>query len=255
MDSKSMDPYGQALLDFHNGGPSATITVHRDDGYVSPLPAAVFFRKPAGFSDIEKDAIELCTGDVLDIGAGTGCHSLALQERGANILAIEISPQAAEIMKQRGVAKTRLVNVYELHGGPYDTLLMMMHGIGMVETLSGLDRFLRHARTLVKEDGRLLLDSLDVRRTDDPKHRAYQEANRRAGRYFGEIRMQFEYKGVRGPLFGWLHVDAETLADHAGPAGWECRIIRQQEDGNYLAQLSAKSGSISRGAKPRGALP
>jgi len=118
---------------------------------------------------------------------------------------------------------------------------MLLHGIGMVETLSGLGRFLRHARNLVKEQGQLLLDSLDVRRTDDPKHLAYQDTNRRAGRYFGEIRMQFEYKGQRGPLFGWLHVDAETLADHAGPAGWQCQMIHQQEDGNYLAQLSGRT--------------
>jgi 2-polyprenyl-3-methyl-5-hydroxy-6-metoxy-1,4-benzoquinol methylase len=238
METKSMDPYGQALLDFYNGEASAVITVHRDDGYASPLPAAVFFRKPSEFSEIEQTAVSLCQGDVLDIGAGTGCHSLALQERGAKVQAIDISPQAVEILTKRGVANARLADVFSLSGERFDTLLMMMHGIGMVETLAGLDRFLRHAHTLLKPNGRLLCDALDVRRASDPRHLAYHEANRQAGRYFGEIRMRFEYKGQRGPLFGWLHVDAETLADHAGQAGWECRIVHPQEDGNYLAQLT-----------------
>jgi SAM-dependent methyltransferase len=232
-----MDPYGQALRDFQNGDASATITVRRHDGFVSPLPAAVFFRKEAEFSQLEQKALALCRDRILDIGAGTGCHSLALQERGAKVQAIDISPQAIEILTKRGVANARLMDVFNLSGERFDTLLMMMHGIGMVETLSGLDRFLRHAKTMVSPGGQLLFDTLDVRRTTHPQHLAFQDANRKAGRYFGEIRLRFEYKGQRGPLFGWLHVDAKTLAGHAEQAGWECRIIHQQEDGNYLAQL------------------
>jgi SAM-dependent methyltransferase len=238
MEAKSMDPYGQALRDFQNGDASATITVHRDDGADNPLPAAVFFRKPAEFSEIERMAAALCQGEVLDIGAGTGIHSLALQARGLHVTAIDISPQAVEIMTERGVANARLMDVFRLSGKRFDTLLMMMHGIGMAETLAGLDRFLHHTLPLAKSNGRLLLDSLDVRKTDDPRHLAYHAANRRAGRYFGEIRMQFEYKGQRGPLFGWLHVDAKTLAEHAAQAGWECQVARMQTDGNYLAQLT-----------------
>jgi hypothetical protein len=114
---------------------------------------------------------------------------------------------------------------------------MTLYGIGMVETLSGFDRFLSHAKKPAAPGGQLILDSFDVRRTYDPRHLAYQEANRKAGRYFGDIRMRFEYQDLQGPLVGWLHVDAETLADHAGQAGWECRILHPQEDGNYLAQL------------------
>jgi hypothetical protein len=83
-----------------------------------------------------------------------------------------------------------------------------------------------------------LFDSLDVRCTDNPTHLAYQEANRRAGRYFGEFRMQFEYQGKTGPLFGWLHVDPKTLADHAGRTGWACEVAFREDGGNYLARLT-----------------
>jgi SAM-dependent methyltransferase len=238
MDEKSMDPYGEALLDFYKGDLSAKVVVHRDDGWAEPLPVSVFFRTPPEFSPLEQTASNLCRGYVLDVGAGTGCHSLALQERGLKVMAIDISPQAVEIMSKRGIAETRRIDVYEFSGGCFDTLLLMLHGIGMVETISGLDRFLHHAHKLVAPGGQIVFDSLDVRRTADPRHLGFQEANRQAGRYFGEIRMQFEYKGRTGPLFGWLHVDPETLADHAGKAGWECRVVSREENGNYLAQLT-----------------
>ena len=113
----------------------------------------------------------------------------------------------------------------------------MMHGIGMVQDLTGLDRFLEHAHSLLKPSGQILLDSLDVRGTDDPVHLAYQESNRRAGRYVGEIRMCFAYKGKGGPLFGWLHVDPETLTAHAERIGWACQVVCQEDNGDFLARL------------------
>ncbi len=237
MDTEAMAPFGQALVDFYNGNELATLQIHRDDGLTDDLPASIFFREPAGFSPLEQTAMALCRGHVLDIGAGTGCHSLALQKRGLKVLAIDVSPQAVEIMSNLGVKECQQADIFEFHKDRFDTLLMMMHGIGMVQDLSGLDRFLGHAHTILKPDGRIILDSLDVRGTDDPRHLAYQEAIRQAGRYIGEIRMSFEYKGQTGPLFGWLHVDPETLMSHAERMGWSCQVVGQDGE-DYLAQLN-----------------
>jgi hypothetical protein len=115
---------------------------------------------------------------------------------------------------------------------------MLGHGIGMVEDLQGLSRFLRHAGELTAAGGRILVHSLDVRRTDDRAHLAFHDTLRRAGRYIGETRIRFEYQGARGPYCGWLHVDGETLGDCAARAGWECAIISDQEAGDYLACLT-----------------
>jgi SAM-dependent methyltransferase len=238
MDTSAMDPYGQSLLDYFRGDHSAGVLIHRDDGLTDELPASIFFRKPEDFSPLERAALALCRGAVLDVGAGTGCHSLALQERGIDVFAIDISPLAIEILSSRGVRQYQLADVFKLQHEPFDTLLMMMHGIGMVGDLPGLDRYLQHARTLLKPDGQLLFDSLDVRCTDNPRHLAYQEANRQAGRYFGQIRMCFEYKWQTGAFFNWLHVDPQTLAEHAQRSGWRCQVTWQGDDGNYLAQLT-----------------
>jgi SAM-dependent methyltransferase len=238
MNPKAMEPYGRSLLDFFNGDSSAQVVIHRDDGHADDLLAGVFFREPSDFSSIDQAALALCKGYVLDIGAGTGCHSLALQDRGTRVLAIDVSPQALEVLSKRGVEECHHTDVFEFRGGPFDTLLLMMHGIGMVQDLAGLDGFLDHAHTLLKPDGQILFDSLDVRCTDTPVHLAYQQANRRAGRYFGQIRLRFEYQGQMGPPFGWLHVDPKTLVEHAERKGWSCRVVCREDNGDYLAQLT-----------------
>jgi SAM-dependent methyltransferase len=215
--------------------------VRRDDGNVSEMPVDVFFRQFPDFSTLERAALALCWGHVLDVGAGTGCHSLALQEQGFQVMAIDVSPHAVMIIRAHGVRHVECVDVFDVKIAgeqTFDTLLLMLHGIGMVETLAGLDRFLHHARGLLSPDGQILCGSLDVRVSADPVNTAYHEANRQAGRYVGEIRMSFEYREHAGPVCGWLHVDAETLALHARQAGWDCRVAYRDANGDYLAQLT-----------------
>lgn len=238
MDSKSYKPYGLALLDCFNGDTSAKVMICRDDGAKREHLLREYFRQASDFLPMEKTALHLCRGRILDVGAGAGPHSLVLQDQGQYVCAIDISPEACEIMRRRGVKDVRCVDIRDFEAEPFDTVLILGRGIGMVETLPGLDRFLNDVHKLVNPGGQILLNSYDVRYMAGVKHLAYQKANRQAGRYIGESRSQFEYKGQRGPFWGWLHVDLETLAGHALKAAWSCEVIIQEEDGNYLAQLS-----------------
>jgi SAM-dependent methyltransferase len=238
MDPYAMIPHGLALLAYFRGEASAQLVIRRDDGVEAAVPVSQFFRPPAEFSPLEVAALERCRGHVLDIGAGTGLHSLALLSQGRAVTAIDISPQAVEIMARRSLPDVHCADIFEFQGGPFDTLLMLGHGIGMVEDLPGLSRFLGHAHRLTRTDGHVLLDSQDVRQTADPRHVAYHEANRRAGRYLGEIRLQLEYAGQAGPSCRWLHVDPETLRKQSELAGWQCEIILELDSGDYLAGLT-----------------
>jgi 2-polyprenyl-3-methyl-5-hydroxy-6-metoxy-1,4-benzoquinol methylase len=235
-----MEPFGRALLAYLEGESGAEIILRRDDGKEGAIPAAFFFREESGFSQIERAATELGEGRVLDIGAGAGSLSVVLQRKGHLVTALDISPEAVAVTRRRGVSDVLCADILAFEGGPFDTLLMMGHGIGMVETVEGLTRFLVRARSLLAVNGRLLVDSLDVRVTDDPENLAYQEANRSAGRYIGEIRMQFEFQGRKGSFCGWLQVDADTLSEHAGSAGWRCEVVHRGENGDYLARLLRK---------------
>ena len=237
MRTEPMEPYGRALLDYNRGKAEATLIIQRDDGLVSELPIASFFREPPEFFDLERIALDNCRGPVLDAGAGAGCHSLVLQERGITVTAIDIASQAVEIMSDRGVIDARQADAMTFTGGPFATILILGRSIGMVGTLSGLDRYLLHARSLLEPDGQIILNSLDVRQTSDPVHLAYQEANRQAGRYEGEIRFRFEYDGCRSDMFSLLHVDAQTLAEKAGKAGFVCKILYEDQNGDYLVRL------------------
>jgi SAM-dependent methyltransferase len=160
-----------------------------------------------------------------------------LQNKGLNVVAIDISPEAVEVIKKNGIKNAECIDVYEFKGQKFDTLLMLMHGIGMTENLVGLNRFLNHAHSLINPNGQLLFDSLDVRTDPDLD---YQKRNKALNRYFGEIHMQFEYKGIKGEPCIWLHIDPETLTIEALKAGWACEIVYKEPRGDYLAKLTEK---------------
>ncbi len=237
MDPRAMEPFGCALLAYHNGRKDATILVRRDDGMEVPMPAGAFFRNEGQFSDAERLALKRCQGHVLDVGAGTGAFALALEKRGCAVTALDICPEAVDLMRRRGVKDIVCTDILTYRCGSFDTVMLLGHGIGMVESLDGLARFFQHARTWLGVEGFLILDSLDVRVTLDPVNLAYHEVNRAAGRYIGEIRMRFEFEGTTGPYFGWLQVDPETLAHYAEAAGWHCEVIHHDKTGEYLAEL------------------
>ncbi|MGB4705083.1 MAG: methyltransferase domain-containing protein [Candidatus Saccharicenans sp.] len=238
MDAKAMEPFGKALLDYFKGDCEAAMIFRRDDGIESLVPVSHFFRGPGDFTIIENSALEQCRGRILDVGAGSGLFSLALQQRGLRVTAIDIDPRAVKVMTERGVENSRVADFFGFSEGKFDTLLLMGHGLGLVENIAGLKRFFGHAAELLRIGGQVLFDSLDVRCTRDPNNLAYHEANRRAGKYIGEIRLQIEYRGKSSPYFGWLQADAETVSEHASRAGWRCEVIKQSEGGDYLARLT-----------------
>ena len=238
MDPAAMEPFGLALAAYAAGDHASTLILHRDDGNEARLPMGEFFRDEPAFTDVERAALARCRGHVLDIGAGAGSQSLALQRRGLPVTAIDISPHAADVARTRGVVDARCADIMAFDGGPFDTLLMLGHGIGMVETIAGLREFLAKAGALMTPGGQLLLDSMDVRATADPAHLAYHEANRAHGRYIGEIRMRCEFGGLAGPFYGWLQVDAGTLSAEAARYGWRTKVIHSGAHGGYLASLT-----------------
>ena len=224
---------------YHRGQHDVTIVVY-DDYERDEAPLSYFFREPDQFPPLELMALDQCRGRALDVGAGSGCHSLELERRGLSVTALEILPGLVDILRRRGLRDVRQTTWMELSPGePYDTVLMMMNGLGLAETLAGLDRFFRDARRLVKPDGQVLADSTDVRVRMDPDARRTGIMNRPDGRYIGELHFQLEFEGRKGPPFAQLYVDPETLADKAAAGGWGCEILRQPDEyGNYLVRLT-----------------
>jgi SAM-dependent methyltransferase len=223
---------------FHRGKQDATIVVY-DDFERDEVPVSYFFRSPDLFPELEIRALDLCRGRVLDVGAGSGCHSLALQDRGLEVTAIEILPDLVDILRERGVRDARLATWMDVDAGQFDTVFMMMNGLGLAETLGGLREFLRDARRLVRPGGQILADSTDVRVRMDREAAGRGTLERPDGRYVGELHFQLEFEGWKGPPFGQLYVDPVTLKRYADEAGWGCEILMPPDDyGHYLVRLN-----------------
>jgi len=214
----------------------AGFTITRDDGFAQTVPVKIFF-DTAQFPGLEIRALDLCCGQVLDVGAAAGRHSLELQRRGLTVWSLDILPEALAIMSERGVSRPLVGNILSWAGGAFDTILMLMNGIGMVGTPEHLDDFLRHAHRLVSPGGQILCDSIDVSTTLAPAHVAYRNKNVEQRRDAGQQRFTIKYEDICGEPFDWLHIDFALLSKHSRIAGWNCHLIHQEPDGHFLARL------------------
>lgn len=225
-----MDVFGSALRDFYTNNFTTKLILRTSYGEPEDMPLDVFFRAEEDMPELELVALSSCYGRVLDIGAGAGSHALVLQELELNVTALEISPRAAELMRQRGVRHVVNQDIFTYAGEQFDTLLLLMNGIGLVGDITGLRQLLQHAKKLLHPQGQLLFDSSDVAYLYD-----YQLPGQE--KYYGEIAYQYEYRQVKGEWFNWLYVDQDTLASVAGEEGWLTIILFEDEQDQYLAQL------------------
>jgi SAM-dependent methyltransferase len=229
--------FGQAFLDFLRGDKDATLVMWRDDGLVEALPVGYFFRTAAEFSPLEQTALSLCRGRVLDWEAGAGSNSLELQCRGCKVASLASSPQAHEVLLERGLLEAHLGTPAAFDDGSFDTVLQLGHGIGIVGELGQLDEILGQARRLLRPGGQFLVNSRNVQQDESPLYQIYQLLNQKWGRYPGEVRLELEYQGQRGDPFSWFHIDTATLQDHAAKANMKFSLLQQDSRGNYLARL------------------
>lgn len=132
----AMKPCGLALLDYYNGQEDAVLTVRREDGDARAIRVQAFFRVSTALA-IDQKALDVCHGRVLDVGAGTGIHSLALQGQGVEVCAIDVLPEACEIMRKRGLKDVHCADFRRFAAAKrFDTILILGRGLGMVETRS-----------------------------------------------------------------------------------------------------------------------
>jgi SAM-dependent methyltransferase len=226
-------PHGAALLDYFHGNEAATL-IYTQDGVRDDVPAAFWFRELA--NPLELEALDRCRGRVLDLGAGTGVHSIELQRRGLEVTAIDVVPECVDIMRRRGVRHVEVANLYDFPAGPFNTIICLCNGLDKVGRLADLPRFLTRIRDLLAPGGALLADSFDLRVGAD-EHRLGEIARKQeSGRYFGEMDMTFEYNDLCGEPFTVLQVDPATLSAQAAACRWTCDIL-SQTGGHYLARL------------------
>ncbi len=223
-----MSPFDQALSDFYYNQSASELTLHNNYGDPETMPIEVFFRDEYELSDLDKYALSLCKGDILDIGAGVGAHTLALQNRNEKVTALEISSTACQIMKDRVVKQVINDSLYSTLKEKYDTLLILMNGFGLCGTVNNASNFFKTLGAKLKPGGKVIIDSSDV---------GYMYDKLPEDHYYGEVQFCYEYKHIVGEWFNWLYIDPNYLIELSNQNNWSCQVVFEDGNDQYLAIL------------------
>lgn len=227
------DPFGHAIDDYVKGNSTPDIIVRSELCEDDSMEVALLFRAFDEMPELEQKALLRCTGKVLDVGAGSGCHSFWLKEKGFDVQAIDLSKGAVSHHLSKGLT-SRYVDYFELKDEKYDTLLFLMNGIGIGGRLDKLDETLRQAYQLLNPGGKILCDSSDLKYLYEDDEGGYW-VNLNAA-YYGEYDYQMSYKDTDGEWFKWLYVDFETLKEYAEKASFSVELLHD-EDNHFLVEL------------------
>lgn len=232
-----MDLLGKALKDFYQGNATSQLLSHSSLDAAEEVPIDYFFRDFEQMPKLERIALQNCRGAVLDIGCGAGSHSLYLQDHGIRVTGLDQSARAIEVTRSRGLRQSVCGDILEFKVGKFDTLLLLMNGIGIAGTLEGLKKLLRHLTGLLNPGGQILMDSSDL---------IYMfETDADGGvwvpgevAYYGEVTYKWEYGGAKGNPFPWLFVDSQTLEKEALQLGYRMELLEMGDHYDYLARLT-----------------
>ena len=227
------DAMGRAIAEYHETGNADRLRVFSPMFEEDEIPLPTLFRSFEEMPEIEQKALGMASGRVLDVGAGAGCHSLLLQERGLDVTAIDISPLSVETMRKRGVRRVAEQDFFAA-SGQYDTILMLMNGIGIVGTLERLPLLFHRLDTLLAAGGQLLCDSSDIAYVFEEDDEGLPEDMG----YYGEQCFRMQYRDTIGDAFPWLYVDADTLGKIAELSGYKMEIAAEGEHYDYLARIT-----------------
>ncbi len=233
------DPMGQAIADYFNHGKAAKLRVFSSQFDEDEIPVDQLFRSYDEMPPLEQKALQLAKGKILDCGAGSGCHAIALQAIGKEVQAIDISPLSVEVMQKRGIKQAFQINLFDEHYlEKFDTILMLMNGSGIIGKLENMPAFFAKMKQLLNPDGCIYMDSSDLRYLFEDEDGSLLIDL--AGDYYGEIDFQMQYKQTKGDDFDWLYIDFQTLSHYASENGFTAELIAEGEHYDYLACLKMK---------------
>lgn len=231
------DPMGRAVYDFHFNAIDQPIVVHSDDFDDDTINTPYLFRSYQQMQALEKKALSLCKGSILDVGACAGPHAIYLQEKGLEVTALEISPLCCEVLRSRNIHNVVQQNILQYKDQKFDTILLLMNGTGIAGTLAGLDVLLNHLSTLLKPEGQILIDSSDlIYLYEQEDGSAVIDIN--AQNYYGELIFQTEYKSWISQPFPWLYVDLNNLQDAIEKNGLKLSKVYKGLHYDYLARIT-----------------
>ena len=208
------DLMGRAIWDYYYQENSEDLQTETSISELDDLPVSYLFRDYQEMNALEKKALDLSFGKVLDVGSGAGSHSLYLQnERKLEVTALDISPKSIEVCKARGVKNAICEDLLQFSEKNFDTVLLLMNGTGIFQSLEHIDQYLQKLKSLVAENGQILLDSTDILYMYDQDEDGGVLVPAKG--YYGELDYYLHYKGESELPMKWLYLDFDTLENAA----------------------------------------
>jgi len=232
------DLFGKAILDYQTNNLPEDLITETSISEADEMSVSYLFRTYNEMPKLEQKALQLAKGSVLDVGCGAGSHTLALQnERKLDVTAIDISENAVRACQLRGIKNVKVANILDLdEENKFDTILLLMNGTGIFGTIKEADKYLQKLKSLLNEEGQILIDSSDlIYMYDQDEDGAYCIP---AEGYYGELTFTVQYKGETEDTFPWLYLDYNTLQNAAIANGLKCELLLEGEHFDYLARLS-----------------
>ena len=192
---------GRAIADYWKTKKASKLRVFSPMFEEDEIPLTTLFRSYNSMAEIERKA--------LDMAKGT--------------------------MKERGVKKVLEQDFFTLDG-QFDTILMLMNGIGIVGTLERLPKFFKQIDKILAPGGQVLCDSSDISYVFETEDGIIELPDNMS--YYGEHSFQMQYKDTIGEPFDWLYIDADTLKEKAVRNGYAVEVVAEGEHYDYLARIT-----------------
>jgi len=232
------DLFGKAMFDFQTNNSPEDIITETTISEEDEMSVEYLFRSYNEMPTLEQKALQLATGKTLDVGCGAGSHSLSLQnDRNLEVTSIDISEKAIETCRLRGVKNAKVQNILDFDGEKFDTIILLMNGVGIFGKLENCNKYLSKLKSLLNKGGQILLDSSDIiyMFDEDEDGGKWIPSN---NDYYGELVFNISYKGEKEEPFDWLYLDYNTLQNAAVANGLKCELISEGDHYDYLAKLS-----------------
>ena len=231
------DLFGKAILDFQTNNSPEDIITETSISEADEMDVAYLFRSYNEMPKLEKKALQLSKGRVLDVGCGAGSHSLYLQnDKNLEVTSIDISENAIKACQLRGLKNAKVQNILDLENEKFDTILLLMNGTGIFGTLAETSNYLQKLKSLLAPNGQILIDSSDIIYMFDENEDGSKWIPSHS--YYGELIFTISYKNQTEEPFPWLYLDYNTLQNVAFSNGLQCELIKEGKHFDYLAKFS-----------------
>ncbi|HSI91466.1 MAG TPA: hypothetical protein VK927_10150, partial [Adhaeribacter sp.] len=138
--------------------------------------------------------------------------------------------------RRRGLKEAVQADIWQFEPAvKFDTILLLMNGIGLAGTLESLEQFLCHLADMLQPGGQILLESADILYMFEAEDGSVLLDLNAA--YYGEVQYQMAFNRRKGPSFPWLFLDFGLLEEYAAKAGLATEMLLMGPEGQYLARL------------------